>query len=78
MKKILLKKLKCNWRLQTSTCVIVMPGRLDSILREEQMKILGLKAEEGDVQMAGHRSAALEGVSLGSDRWWNLSGKEGG
>ena len=38
----------------------------------------GLKAEECDVQMAGHRNAAYEGVCLGFDGWWSFCGKEGG
>lgn len=37
------------------------------MVTEDQTKISGLKVKEGDVEMAGHRNAAREGVSLGSD-----------
>lgn len=76
MKEIILKRLKSNWMLQTSIHVMVMQGRLESILRAN--KDSGLKVKEGDIQMAGHRTAAREGVSLGSGGRWNFCGKRGG
>lgn len=51
---------------------------VESILREEQAKIWGLKVEQGGIQMAGHRDATREGVYQGFDGLENFFEKEGG